>query len=238
MKLKFMLLIIILYASGCASVGYRSQDYQPVHSGVYPSVRSDIQMMADLKNKDYDPLLTGAEPLVFTLAALDIPMALAADTLLLPCDLLQWKSNMNKLKSLTDKYLPGYQPVRDSGSTDNDKAYFKLIASSGEVIRLNKYLTDADGKGYSMSHQLNDLLKKNNIRISTEDEAVEMDTLIFMLLNGEIVNSRWQYQVSRTQDSWNIAVVDKETQKVRLGYERALVVDDKSILQKVRRKGF
>lgn len=238
MKRISIFFIIACCVSGCASVNYRSQDYKPLRPRVYPSVRSDIGIISDLKNKEYDPLLTGAEPLVFTLAALDIPIALLADTILLPCDLLQGMYNMNRLNALRDKYLSGYQIVRNPGDGDNHKAYFKLITPSGEIISLDQYLSDGDGDGYATNRQLNDLLKKNIIRISNKEEAIEIDTLIFMLLNGEIVNPKWEYQVSRAQDSWHIAVIDKETKRGRLGYERVFVVDENDILQKVRRKGF
>lgn len=191
-------------------------------------------MISDLNNKGYDPLLTGAEPLVFTLAALDIPIALVADTVLLPCDLLQERSNMNRLKALKDKYLPGYQIVKDDGGKGSHRAHFKLISPSGETMQLSQYLSDEDGT----NRRLNDLLRQNNIKVSDRETVIEIDTLIFMLLNGEIVNPKWEYQVSRTQDSWNLTVVDKETKKVRLGYKRVFVVDDNDILQKVRRKGF
>jgi uncharacterized protein YceK len=236
MRRVYIIFILVCSISGCASVNYRSQDYKPLQSGVYPSVRSDIGMISDLNSKDYDPLLTGAEPLIFILATADIPIAMAVDTILLPCDLFQGISNMNRVTELKNKYLPSYKLIRDTGKNENHHAYFKLVSPSGDTIRLSRYWIDKDEEGYQTNQSLNNIIKQNHIMISSQKEAIEFDTFIFMLLNGEIVNQQWEYQVNQMKHSWQIQLVDKATKKVRLGFERELIFDDKNILQKVRSK--
>lgn len=92
MKKIIPLIIFTMLSGGCASVNVRSEiDNSKIQRGVYPAVREDVQWITGVGTKNYDPLLTGAEPIILTLAIIDIPLATLMDTLLLPADLVKGK---------------------------------------------------------------------------------------------------------------------------------------------------
>ena len=105
----FLTLLILFFLMGSISAWlHRARtDYYPIYQEVYPALRADIAWLTSLIKKDYDPLLTGVEPLVFTLALLNVPFATVFDTILIPYDIFQTQRNKRYITKLLNKYLYG-----------------------------------------------------------------------------------------------------------------------------------
>lgn len=239
MNRKIIIIICVVslfFLNGCASIMYRTnQDDDPVQPGIYPAVRSDTETLDALRTKDYDPLLTGAEPIIFTLALIDIPLAFVLDTILLPYDILHGGSNMKRAKALVNKYLPDYKIAKNTNPNKDAKgAYFYLISPAGERIDIHRdWSYGNNGRSFEYP-TLNSLLEQENILISKKDEAAEMVILVDMLMFGRFFGSQWKYQVNRIENFWSVVIVGEKGGT--RGHVWKLEVDNKDILQNISTK--
>lgn len=231
-KIIIIILIFISFLAGCASVTYRvNTDPKPIQPGIYPSVRADVQ---NLNTKEYDPLLTGAEPVVFTLSLLDIPLAFVFDTILLPFDISQSISGMHGLETLVNKYFPEYKIAKnENNGKDIYQAHFYLVSPKGEKIDIRSgWFRGEDGK-YAYP-KLDGVLRQQSISISTEEEAIEVVRLIDMVMFGRVVPGYWKYQAVRKDNLWLVTILDRNEGKVRLGHIQELEIDKNNILRSIK----
>lgn len=106
MKNKFILIIILIIFTGCHSIPYRLSSSSYDECGAYPSVRADINYL-DVKGVvEAEPLLTGAESIIFILALFDLPLALAIDTICLPYDIFRGCRKKDNTEKSTTTEIP------------------------------------------------------------------------------------------------------------------------------------
>lgn len=227
---------MIPFIPGCASIFARVDDsYKSTSLGPYPAVRGDVETLGSLVRKDYDPLLTGAEPLVFTLSLLDIPLATALDTVFLPFDLLSYHGYLQKVRSLASKHFPEYKISKNPGIETNKKAAFYLISPSGaEVNLLNNRKLDGDEIVYP---ELNIILQKQNLRVLNDIDAREITELIDLLMFGRVLSGKWKYVVRKEEGLWIVRITDKKTNSAQLGLISLLKVDNNHYLLEIRGRG-
>ncbi len=234
MKRIIILLVFGVLNSGCASMTVRSDmDNPKITRGIYPAVREDVQWLAGVGSKNYDPLLTGAEPIIISLAIIDMPLAVVMDTVLLPSDLLRDKSNKEELKSLMLEYFPDYKLKKNLGNDKKQKSYFVLIAPDGQMIEFNQYFSADIGQKQMTNPELNDLFKKQSIKITSSEIAIEVLKLIEALRLGHMGGSYRQYLAEHEENYWLVRMLDPNHAGGKLGWDWRFEVNVNSVLEKV-----
>ncbi|MBU4487935.1 MAG: YceK/YidQ family lipoprotein [Candidatus Omnitrophica bacterium] len=234
MKKIFIILILVIFVliSMMSAYFHRAKkDSYPIYQEIYPSLSGDLACLMSFINKTYDPLLTGIEHLVFTVALLDVPFAAISDTALLPYDIFQTMCNTHRVTKLLNKYYPGFKISRNPHAAKDSGAYFSLISPSGEKIVFERFAEKSPN--IFISPQLNKFLDQNKIQILNEKQAEEIITIIDAVIYNFSITDWWKYQVERKDNSWIIIRIDKKTGQVRLGNEDRLQLDSKGFLQKV-----
>ncbi len=217
-KFTFILLLSIL-STGCASVGSRvKEDYTYIDKGIYPGVRGDISWLGG----NLDPLLQGAELIIYPLAIYDLPIAAVLDTVLLPVDILEQNLKVQKIRELAEKYFPKYKIIENK---KKNASRFALVSNTGEKIDFED--------NCSTCRRLNEFIKGEDILVPSEKEAKEVVQLTMMIIFGyvDIAKDRWHFQVDRTKSTWTVAIKNK--QGGQLGNIWVLNVDANNRLEKI-----
>lgn len=224
-------MIFVLISMVSAYFHRAKKDSYPIYQEIYPALSGDLACLMSFINKTYDPLLTGMEPLVFTIALLDVPFATISDTVLLPYDIFQTMRNTRRVTKLLNKYFPGFKISRNPHVAKDGSAYFSLVSPSEEKIIFERFAEKSPNT--FISPQLNKFLDQNKIQILNEKQAEEIIIIIDAVIYNFSITNRWRYQIERKDNSWIIIRLDKKTGRVRLGNEDRLHVDSKGFLREV-----